>query len=675
MSARAVQTHLPSQEIVTSIKADLAFQIEVSAVLYAINHRKNTGRILRQIVPGLTHDDAELLPGLLWQMFGMRGEKGKGLRVPLNPQFGYVDGFRQMSLAALQKVVGHKMKNHPSYKQLRRLFAGLKRAGLLTNIREANQDAASGAWTSTSGYRFNLDAWRKTLATCAKTPTLCQKKQPKAPTVVVQRPMQRNNGLLRMPGQVRVAAKKQAEVVADPLIFAGSPSAQSGRVESLKEGGANLEPGKHAMEAIQVSQPASQDLSLSLGAEDKGRPAAPPAASTSSLEDKIFRIRSVEQAEAKAETHQQFLFQHPEQAPQIWKLYLEASVTSRLGEGWKGNLPQDQQAGTHTLKPRVSDCVLVEPDPSSSVRAVIHNDGKLIHLSKEEVSLGDLVCRATCCPLRFQDWQTMVRLARRPDWHPNKLSRQRLALWLRSVLGIADLPQFHWMSGNSTKAFPIDYATVVPEVLQELSVADQAQLGFYTDRFTDAGYRTCLPALFADTAAPYSLLSGGNAGKLLFAWDGVWSLLRQTQGAKTDGGRPVLQRISAARPMEQVYEGEMGGLAGALDAVAWQVPKALKAGEALPACVEPLKLIQHLPNGVASVAPATQQKLQPVLQQLRDERPDAWLDLDVAMGDGVLAALMGDAAYLRAWDGVQDAARALLNNSWEVHYTEKRLLL
>ena len=134
-----------------------------------------------------------------------------------------------------------------------------------------------------------------------------------------------------------------------------------------------------------------------------------------------------------------------------------------------------------------------------------------------------------------------------------------------------------------------------------------------------------------------ALLSPGNAGKLLFNWDKLWTAFREHTGPNGSLDRSKLSGIHT--PSEHYFPETVAELDRGVR-LAWGAVPYLHEGLNLSKDLTPLAHIQRAPQGVRSLLPETRQTLNRIMLRIYTEAPHIWCDLERWMGTETFAAAM-----------------------------------
>lgn len=600
-------------------------ELEINSILLQLKNGKVCRRVLQQALKGTTYNDAELVPVILWCMFG-RVQKGATLElVPAHrPDFPYQGNCREMSLRSLAAILKARYKQSLSYKQLRRIFAGLKRLKLLTNLRVPSQDKVSGKWTSRSSYFFQTNHWLEVLQLAKTTPKVMRgkKRTPKP------------SGLDQMVGpqhRVKVVSGAAAKPVAEPLVFCDKPSAQASPVFSLKGGGQQGLPGEVIELGAGVVAEGGPLLEASPAQQQKG-PAAPAA--------RIEQARKDNATFREAPAGYFSTLSEEDQADwnklEPWEYLLTKTLDdkSKDGPGWRTTLYEDE--GALTLKPRIPDCVVIEADQDYQLRGVWSIDRPaFIHLGPADLAIGDFVKRLTGCPLRFKDWEQAIRLTRLPVGDPCRLTLDNLILFAQAARNGVTSDSWSTVDNDGSPGMSYNVGTVIPELFAfDLAPYSNAM---DLDDSDDDMFKEVLPFLYADRVKPKSLLSPDNAGKLLFNWATLWPAFCRRFDNKPRQSLAQLPAFQGPNPYT-AFE----NLAELDRAVSFSrgVVRLLDDCYGVSNELTSLCHIQNFPGGVSALSQSTRATLHYVMLRLYTKAPQIWLDLERWMGAEVFAAAM-----------------------------------
>lgn len=620
--------------------AKLKVKQDIADVLAKIKNGVICRRVLTRVMPGITENDAEFIPTFLWIMFGTRGANQQ----PEYPEFPYPGNCREMSLLGLWRLLNKRYGKSASYMQLRRIFKALKQHKLVTNIKLPQQDPVSGKWTSTSHYRFNTENWQALLKESAKTPKFKTGKK---------RKLKRGNLDEVVTEAHKPRVKKAGKVAQEPAVFSGKPCGEPNRVVSLQKGEAPVSPG--------VTDSAARKSPLAAA------PAEPKKELTSSAAVLFeFLSRKEASSQLKAKIEKEGPRYIPDSSNPGWQILLEAvldyKVTNgQLMEDWKTTLYNPEGGVTPlTLKPRIPDCTVLVPDEQSSTCGVWAHEGAFIRLTPADLELGEFVTRVTGCPMRAQDWQQLARLSHRKATDPGGLTFTRLAALLQAFPDkVSEL-----LVKMDGKVY--DHSTIVPEVFENNSNQDAINRGAFHDHVRSEKLAGYLPFLHCADVSANALLSPGNAGKLLFNWDKLWTAFREHTGPSGSLNRRQLSGIHG--PVRHIAPETVAELDRGVR-LASRVLGYLHDGLDLSSELTPLAYIQHAPQGVYSLLPETRQKLHQLMLKLYLSTPHIWYDLERWMGAETFAAAMSvqDIAAFRAT--AHKRVSEMVRERWQEPYT------
>lgn len=531
---------------VAAAKQEYSVQLSINECLRLIKRCHLVTSLVLNLFPGLTRHDHLMVPLILYRMFGYRRNAKTRTLMPFYPEFAYEGNRRDMSLMELhRRLVKEHPTAHLTYKQMIRIFKHLKRAGLL-GCREHLNTSAEGKISQLTSYYFNVEAWRTQLEIA---------KRPSKNTIKRRKPVV---------SQITAAAKQQAlhddQMRSNRELFARrlQIQAQKRLVFNTKP----CDPGMHTIDPkgaksippsaslsvpvlaprvdlfltqplAPVSQVSSANKPLTHRAPrtggKKGSPAASLCASFVATE-----IIHVEPSDNICPTGYQALPHHP-----AWEELLEDMLDHKNGPSWRQDLYQGKAEDGTLLRPRWLDSTLTHEQFSDTYYQVRKLDGKRLRVSREDLELGDLIERLTACPLRFQDWEWMQRQTRKTT---NPLTRDRL-ITATALLWPGLGEDYHVSHANWRGKGPVDLNqfSLLPEVFETyFALKDDTDCDLMT-RLETSGQDnlvfSTLPFLFFYRHAPATLLSPGNAGKLLANWDQLWRLVT----ANTHKGRASVQ--------------------------------------------------------------------------------------------------------------------------------------
>lgn len=624
MSARTAAPST-SEQIATVVLNRRLAQLEVNQILLQLKNGKTCRRVLRQTLKGSTYNDAELVPTILWTMFGWALKSGSTEMVPAcNPSVPYIGTYRDMSILKLHAILKKRYKSHPSYKQLKRIFKGLMKLQLVEN-HLVKTPAEKGRWHTVSGFSIEVQNWSKVLTRTQITPAV-QVGRKAAPKASV---LDQSVKAYHRVKAVRKAPGAAVKIEAKPLIFEASPRALPGPVLSDKGGAGSSLPGEQVVLPSEVGAIPLLEASL---AQQQKELAAPAARIEQAREDNAtFREGPTQYFSALPEDDQN---DWTKQEP--WEYLLTQMLDTRTkdGPGWRTALYEDD--GTVSLKPRIPDCLLIKPDQNSQLQGVLSVDHlTFIQLSPADLALGDFVKRLTGCPLRLKDWQQLVRLAHLPLGDPRRLTLDNLNLFVQAARGSCHTSSWSLCDTKDTAARELNVLTVVPELC---AVDLKAYTGVVDPDGSDGDMlKTVLPFLHADRVKPKSLLSPDNAGKLLFNWETLWPSFCKRLGAKS---RQLTTRLAGfSGPNPYAAPTDLAALDRAVRFSRGVVPV---LGENLDVSNELTSLchIQNFPGGVSALSQSARSALHYVMLRLYTKAPQIWLDLERWMGAEVFAAAM-----------------------------------
>lgn len=645
-------TSIINHEVLAHL-AHLKVKQDINSILAQLKNGKTCRRVLQQILPGTTVNDAEFTPTILWCMFGTSGPEAK----PKHPLFPYPDNRREMSLYDLEEVLKRTYRVSPSYGQLKRIFKGLKLAKLVTNILTPRTDK-SGQCKSTSYYEFNIENWKDILVTTNKTPEFKtgKKRGPKRSTLdsaVTERH--------------RVKVKRCQKNDDKTLDASGSPGA-GGKPDFSASPWAEVKPvipigNREGGSAPGVSELSAGSTQLVASPAGQKKKQASPAVEICDF---------ISQKEASSRLKARMNEEGPSYAPLPsnpgWQVHLEAVIEHKALNGenpddWQKSLyTPEEGADALTLKPRIPDCTVLVPDEQSDTCGVWSHAGPFIRLNPADLETADLLERGTACPLRAQDWQHLVRLTHRKASDPNRLNKARLAALLRAF------PDIGSAITEMIDGVQYDHGTLLPEVFGADRQQHELALTEFHDLVRVRRLDLYLPYLHCDEASAKALLSPGNAGKLLFHWDELWTALCKcidTQGWVDRSQLAGIKNEPAEMPGLTLAELDRG-VSNATSAIPY-----LNHPIDLSHELTPLAYIQHAPQGVRSLLPETRKKLHYVMLTLYTSAPHIWCDLERWMGTESFAAAMPvltvDACRASARKRVSEMVRA----RWQEPYTSQ----
>lgn len=626
MPARAASPEIPtSEQIATIVLNRRLAQLEVNQILLQLKNGKTCRRVLRQVLKGSTYNDAELVPTILWTMFGWTLKSGSTEMVPAcNPSIPYIGTYRDMSIRKLHAILKKRYKSHPSYKQLQRIFEGLRKLELVKN-HLVKTPVEKGRWHTVSGFSIKVQNWSKVLARTQITPAV-QVGRKAAPKASVLDQSVKDYHRVKLVRKARVA---EVKIEAKPLIFEASPRTLPRSVLSDKGGVGSSLPGEQVVFPSEVGAIPLLEASL---AQQQKELAAPAARIEQAREDNAtFREGPTQYFSALPEDDQN---DWTKQEP--WEYLLTQMLDTRTkdGPGWRTALYEDD--GALTLKPRIPDCVVVEPDQDSQLRGAWSIDRPaFIHLSPADLAVGDLVKRLTGCPLRFKDWQQLTRLAHLPSGDSRRLTLDNLILFVQAARGSCHTSSWSLCDTKDAAARELDVLTVVPELC---AVDLKPYTGVIDPDGSDGDMlKTVLPFLHADRVKPKSLLSPDNAGKLLFSWDTLWPSFCKRLGNKSWQSLAQLPAFQGPNPYAAFEH-----LAELERAVRFSrcVVGLLSDCYGVSNELTSLCHIQNFPGGVSALSQSTRATLHYVMLRLYTKAPQIWLDLERWMGPEVFAAAM-----------------------------------
>lgn len=607
--------------------ARLKIKQDINGILLRLKNGKTCNRVLNQVLPGITSNDIEFVPTILWTMFGTSGPEAQ----PKYPQFPYPDNHRQMSLRDLERALKASYKTTLTYSQLRRVFAGLKRAKLVENVRYAQQDAG-GTWTSVSSYFFNIYNWLLILENASKAPAVrTGKKRGPKPSVL--------DTTIKEAHRVKVKRSKKKDK--EPPggsgnngettpVFSGAPGADLAAVDFSFKGEVPISPGVVASE----SSARSSQL-VAAPAEEKKEQASP------AIELFLHRDKKEASSQLKAKVEQDKPCYVADPSEPGWQILLEAVLdykvlNGQVADDWKTSLYNPEDGITElTLKPRIPDCTVLVPDEQSATCGVWSHDDTFIHLSPADLELGNLVERATGCPLRAEDWKQLARLAHRKATDSGRLTLSRLIALLTAFPDKGSERCELISDKGDIKVYT--HCSILPEIFEKNSGQWDALRRDFHQHVRDEKLDGYLPFLHCDQVGASALLSPGNAGKLLFNWDKLWTAFREHTGPNGSLNRSKLSGIhepsqySAPETLHELDRGVRSAL---------RVIPCLHEGLNLSSELTPLAHIQRAPQGVRSLLPETRQKLNYLMLRLYAKAPHIWCDLERWMGTETFAAAM-----------------------------------
>lgn len=684
MSARTASPIPPQtvDELRASIDAEQLLRTEIANCLRQINsNSKRAGRFFGLVFKGISHNDREFVPVVLYEMFGLQQVRGKLTAVPMHPEFDYQGRVRAMSRHQLYKLLQKYKAGYLSKKQLRRVFEGFEAKGLLTCTVIKGQDR-QGYWNTRVLYTFNLEAWYAVWEETRKTPRVRRGKS----QIKTGKVSSLDKCVTKAHRPVFRAVKKEAVISSaarvenqpKPLVFPGPPEALPGPVFSLKKGPApSAASGRHVSSA-----PASAGPCLRPLGREKEKGAAAPSGFPSSF-------KTVSKSPAQARKGNRF----PEDMPS-WQIFLEGWLDSgsskKVGDNWREDLHllENPEKPELKLKPRTPDCLVNPVATPGNPRGVWSMQKEFLPLTPAALELADLVERITGCPLRMKDWESLVDQMSRSNFC--RLTKDRLLLTIYAVVHSLDMEFGVSLSSNEqileTMRDPqLTIFGVVPE-LQDANFGDY----FYTLAMSDV-YRTdadcegaaeqarkLLPFLHFRTASPLALLSPDNAGKLLAGWYGLYQRLVSPPKRKLQpGGRLELwEKTEAQRSVEHATMADMS-------APIYQLSPEDFGNILLTEVLGPLEegcYSQTLywasvfafakQQGLARLAPAALNQLRKAALLIFCHAPNHWTELDNWLGGGFLQQVCPLSDWSAARESAQSRTRQMLVDRWELPYKD-----
>lgn len=623
---------------------------DINDILRRIKNGVICRRLLKQVMPGTTDNDAEFIPTFLWIMFGTSGRN----RQPENPEFPYPGNCREMSLMDFERLLRERYPTTASYMQLRRIFKALKLHKLVTNVRLRHHDTATGKWTSTSYYRFNTENWRVFLALTSKTPKFKtgKKRKPKSGNL---------DRLVKKAHKVKV--KKAEKALPEPLVFQAEPCGEVNPMYSFQKGEGPGVPGLVDSDRLGAATEDSQLVALP--AAQKKEPASP------AVEICEFLSQKEASSKIKARMEQEGPSYNPDPTEPGRQVLLEAVLEVQVNEGkldanWKNSLyvqePVIEGLPDLTLKPRIPDCTVLVPDEQSDTSGIWPHEGALIRLSPADITFGGLAERVAGCPFRADDWRQFERLVHRKASDPMRMTPSRFVALIRAF------PDIGSAITENVDGKAYNHATLLPEIFNADRQQHAVELSAFHARVRADKLDRYLPFLHCDEASAKALLSPGNAGKLLFHWDELWAALCECTGALGRMDRSHLASISEPNTCQapQTLEALDRGVRCAASVLRGLHSPCDVSGE-----LTPLAYIQHAPQGVHSLLPATRQKLHQLMVKLYVAAPHIWCDLECWMGAKAFAAAMSvrDIAAFRAT--AHKRVSEMVTERWQEPYTNR----